>query len=144
MSVFQVLKIGGKLHPNTVLIIDDYDKYYVYDKDCYVIYQILNFDIKGRKNLFIWNRIEYLSYLVKKLKEQKIDYKVLCKRHGYEIVDEGCFFDNQYSRFLKNGKLCYKRKQKINQIYHQFNYSLKRNPEKVMEGVKKIEGIIYV
>ncbi len=77
MSVFQVLKIGRKLHPNTVLIIDDYDKYYVYDKDCYVIYQILNFGIKGKKNLFIWNRIEYLSYLVKKLKEQKIDYKVL-------------------------------------------------------------------
>lgn len=71
MSVFQVLKIGGKLHPNTVLIIDDYDKYYVYDKDCYVIYQILNFDIKGKK--------------------------------------------------------------KINQIYHQFNYSLKRNPEKVID-----------
>ena len=71
MSVFQVLKIGRKLHPNTVLIIDNYDKYYVYDRDCYVIYQILNFDIKGKKNLFIWNRIEYLPYLVKKLKEQK-------------------------------------------------------------------------
>ena len=91
MSVFQVLKIGRKLHPNTALIIDDYDKYYISDKDCYVIYQILNFGIKGKKNLFIWNRIEYLSYLVKKLKEQKLDYKVLCKRHGYEIVDEGCF-----------------------------------------------------
>lgn len=144
MSVFQVLKIGRKLHPNTVLIIDDYDKYDVYDKDCYVIYQILNFDIKGKKNLFIWNRIEYLSYLVKKLKEQKIDYKVLCKRHGYEIVDEDYFSDNQYRRCLKSGKFCYQRKQKIDQIYHQFNYSLKRNPEKVMEWVKKIEGIIYV
>lgn len=144
MSVFQILKIGRKLYPNTVLIIDNYDKYYIYDKDCYVIYQIMNFDIKGKKNLFIWNKIEYLSYLVKKLSEKRIDYKVLCKRHGYEIVDEGCFSDNQYSRFLKNGKLYYKRRQKINQIYHQFNYSLKRSPEKVMDWVKKIEGIIYV
>ncbi len=144
MSVFQGLKIGRKLHPNTVLIIDDYDKYYVYDKDCYVIYQVMNFDIKGKKNLFIWNRIDYLPYLVKTLKEQKIDYKVLCKRHGYEIVDEGCFSDNRYSRFLKNGKFCYKRKQKINQIYHQLNYLLKNNPEKVIDLVSQIEGIINV
>ena len=144
MSVFQVLKMGRELHPNAVLIVDDYDKYYVYDKDCYVIYRILNFDSKGKKNLFIWNRIDYLPYLVKKLKEQKIDYKVLCKRHGYEIVDEGCFSDNRYSSFLKNGKFCYKRKQKINQIYHQLNYLLKNNPEKVIDLVSQIERIINV
>ena len=144
LSVFHVLKIVRKLHPNTVIIIDDYDKYYIYDKDCYIIYKIFNFDIHGKKNIFITNRIKYLPYLLNKLNEEKIDYKVLCKRHGYEIVDEGCFSDNRYSSFLKNGKFCYKRKQKINQIYHQLNYLLKNNPEKVIDLVSQIERIINV
>ena len=96
MSVFHVLEIGRQLHRNTVFIIDCYDRYYIYDKDCYVIYQVFHFDIHGEKNIFITNKIEYLPYLIKKLEEERIDYKVLGKRHGYNVISGNAFFDNRF------------------------------------------------
>lgn len=144
MSVFHVLEIGRQLHRNTVFIIDCYDGYYIYDKDCYVIYQIFHFDIHGKKNIFITNKIEYFPYLIKKLKEERIDYKVLCKRHGYNIVHENNFLDNRYSKALKNGKLVYQRTKRINQIYHKLNYLLKDNPNKLTQILDQIEEFVYV
>lgn len=74
MSVFHVLEIGRQLHRNTVFIIECYDRYYIYDKDCYVIYQIFHFDIHGGKDIFITNKIECFSYLLilKKLVEKEL------------------------------------------------------------------------
>ena len=144
LSVFHVLKIERKLHPNTVFIIDDYDKYYIYDKDCYIIYKIFNFDIHGKKNIFITNRIKYLPYLLNKLNEEKIDYKVLCKRHGYDINSEHHFLDNNYCKVLKNGKLRYQRTKRLNQIYCKLNYFLKNDSKELVEILNEIEGIVYV
>lgn len=144
MSVFHVLEIGRQLHRNTVFIIDCYDKYYIYDKDCYVIYQVFHFDIHGEKNIFITNKIEYLPYLIKRLEEERIDYKVLCKRHGYNVISENTFLDNRYCKTLKNGKLVYQRTKKLNQIYHKLNYLLKDNPNKLTQILNRIEKIVYV
>ena len=144
MSVFHVLEIGRQLHRNTVFIIDCYDRYYIYDKDCYVIYQIFNFDIYGEKNIFITNKIEYLPYLIKKLEEERIDYKVLGKRHRYNIISENNFLDNRYCKTLKKGKLVYQRTKKLNQIYHQLNYLLKDNPNKLTQILNRIEEFVYV
>lgn len=144
MSVFHVLEIGRQLHRNTVFIIDCYDRYYIYDKDCYVIYQIFHFDIHGGKNIFITNKIEYLPYLIKKLEEERIDYKVLGKRHGYNIISENTFLDNRYCKTLKNGKLVYHRTKKLNKIYHKLNYLLKDNPNKLTQILNRIEEFIYV
>lgn len=144
MSVFHVLEIGRQLHQNTVFIIDFYDRYYIYDKDCYVIYQIFHFDIRGEKNIFITNKIEYLPYLIKKLEEERIDYKVLCKRHGYNVIFENAFLDNRHCKTLKKGKLVYQRTKKLNQIYHKLNYLLKDNPNKLTQVLDQIEEFVYV
>lgn len=144
MSVFHVLEIGRQLHRNTVFIIDCYDRYYIYDKDCYVIYQVFHFDIHGEKNIFITNKIEYLPYLIKKLEEERIDYKVLGKRHGYNIISENTFLDNRYCKTLKKGKLVYQRTKKLNQIYHQLNYLLKDNPKRLTQILNQIEEFVYV
>ena len=144
MSVFHVLEIGRQLHRNMVFIIDCYDRYYIYDKDCYVIYQVFHFDIHGEKNIFITNKIEYLPYLIKKLEEERIDYKVLGKRHGYNIISENTFLDNRYYKTLKKGKLGYQRTKKLNQIYHKLNYLLKDNPKRLTPILNQIEEFVYV
>lgn len=141
MSVFHVLEIGRQLHRNTVFIIDFYDRYYIYDK---VIYQVFHFDIRGKKNIFITNKIEYLPYLIKKLEEERIDYKVLCKRHGYNVIFENTFLDNRYCKTLKKGKLVYQRTKKLNQIYHKLNSLLKDNPNKLIQVLDQIKEFVYV
>ena len=82
--------------------------------------------------------------MIKKLEEERIDYKVLGKRHRYNIISENNFLDNRYCKTLKKGKLVYQRTKKLNQIYHQLNYLLKDNPNKLTQILNRIEEFVYV
>lgn len=108
-----------KVHPDTVLIIDNYDCYTICSDDCYVVYYLCKFSIKGNKFKLISNKITYLNYLVGRLEENHVNFMVLIKRHGYNVESSTQFLDNTYDKFCSKGKLVYKREQKVTYIKRQ-------------------------
>ena len=134
VSMKKVVLLVRDLHPNSVLIVDDYTRYFVYDRDCYVVYYLCGFSIKGCKEKFISDDISYLNYLVSKLKENHVDYMILVKRHGYNVEDSKQFLDNTYQKFYSKGKIVYKRQQEINYIKRKLSC-------KILEQEKKIKKV---
>ena len=117
---------------DTVIIVDNYDDYYVYDNDVYIVSYLTNLSIKkSSNNIYLKNKIEYLNYLIKILKDNNVNCIVLLKRHGYNVSDECVFDDNSYQKFMKKGRLVYKRKKEIIKIKNKLKLNILNNENKI-------------
>ena len=59
---------------DTVIIVDNYEDYYVYDNDVYIVSYLTNLSIKKSKNnIYLRNNINYLNYLIKILKDNNVN-----------------------------------------------------------------------
>ena len=139
--MLKVVSIIRELHPDVVLIIDDYQNYYIYDRDVYIVFYLLNLTIKKYNgNVFIRNNINYLSYLVFKLNEFKISYMVLTKRFGYDVSQGKIYLNNHYQNFYVKGKLVYERTKEINKIYFKLKLNILENKNKISVIKELISG----
>lgn len=137
----KVVDLIRKIYPYTVIIVDDYQYYYIYDRDAYIVYYLLDLSIKKYKdNKFIRNKIEYLNFLISKLKENQISYVVVVKRMGYNVDLEYEFTNENYIRYYNKGKLLYKRTDEINSIKAKLKVNIFDNVEKI----KRIKRIVDV
>lgn len=138
--MLKIVNLIRKLHPDTVVIVDDYDNYYVYGGDCYIVYYLINLSIKRYKNsLFIRNKIDYINYLVDNLNKNRVNYMVVVKRFGYEVESSNSFIDNNYSKDLNKGKLLYKRGNDIKYIGSKLRLDIINNRDKI-KRIKEIIG----
>ena len=136
--MFKVVKLIRPLYVDAIIIIDNYDSYYIYGRDVYIVYYLLKLSIKGTgKFKFIKNNIDYLNYLIAKLKEYQINYVVLVKRWGYNVDVEGIFNCNNYNKFYIKGKLVYKRSKDVMQIRNMLRVNILDNKDKI-EKIKRL------
>ena len=138
--MLKIVNLIKKIHSDTIVIVDDYDNYYVYGRDCYIVYYLINLSIKRYKNsLFIRNKIDYINYLVDNLNKNKVNYIVVVKRFGYNVDVSNSFIDNNYSKYLNKGKLLYKRSNDIKYISGKLRLNIISNRDKI-KRVKEIIG----
>ena len=138
--MLKIVNLIKRLHPNAIVIVDDYDNYYVYGRDCYIVYYLINLSIKRYKNnLFIKNKIDYINYLVDNLNENRVNYMVFVKRFGYDVESSNSFIDNNYSKYLNKGKLLYKRNNDIKYISSKLRLDIVNNRDKI-KRIKEIIG----
>ena len=138
--MLKIVNLIKKIHSDTIVIVDDYDNYYVYGRDCYIVYYLINLSIKRYKNsLFIRNKIDYINYLVDNLNKNKVNYIVVVKRFGYNVDVSNSFIDNNYSKYLNKGKLLYKRSNDIKYISSKLRLNIISNRDKI-KRVKEIIG----
>ena len=136
--MFKVVKLIRPLYVDSIIIIDNYDSYYIYGRDVYIVYYLLNLSIKGSGEFkFIKNNIDYLNYLIAKLKEYQINYVVLVKRWGYNVDVEEIFNSNNYNKFYIKGKLVYKRIKDVMQIRNMLRVNILDNKDKI-EKIKRL------
>lgn len=120
------------------MIIDDYQCYYVYDRDCYVVFYLSKLLIKGKESKFIKNSINYLNYLVDILRKNHVDYFVLSKRQGYSIVESNFFSDNAYKKYYRKGKFVFSRLKEILFIRNKLRCKMLEN----QDSIKRIKEYI--
>ncbi|MGN1028629.1 MAG: hypothetical protein ACI4P7_00895 [Bacilli bacterium] len=141
--MLQVISLIRKLHPNTVIIVDDYDYYYLYARDIYIVYYLLGFSVKKYKgNLFMKDNIQYLNYLISKLRQVHINYLVVVKRWGYNVDIREDFLDNSYLKYFQKGKLVFKRKKQIDGIYSKLQKNILGNKNKIMKIKEFIDSYV--
>lgn len=138
--MLKIVNLIKKIHSDTIVIVDDYDNYYVYGRDCYIVYYLINLSIKRYKNsLFIRNKIDYINYLVDNLNKNKVNYIVVVKRFGYNVDVSNSFIDNNYSKYLNKGKLLYKRSNDIKYINSKLRLDVINNRDKI-KRIKELIG----
>lgn len=138
--MLKIVNLIKKIHSDTIVIFDDYDNYYVYGRDCYIVYYLINLSIKRYKNsLFIRNKIDYINYLVDNLNKNKVNYIVVVKRFGYNVDVSNSFIDNNYSKYLNKGKLLYKRSNDIKYINSKLRLDVINNRDKI-KRIKELIG----
>ena len=138
--MLKIVNLIKKIHSDTIVIVDDYDNYYVYGRDCYIVYYLINLSIKRYKNsLFIRNQIDYINYLVDNLNKNKVNYIVVVKRFGYNVDVSNSFIDNNYSKYLNKGKLLYKRSNDIKYINSKLRLDVINNRDKI-KRIKELIG----
>ena len=82
--MLKIVRLIRKIHSNTIIIVDDYECYYIYDNDTYIISYLTNLSIKMTENsMFVRNKINYLNYLLKILRNNSINCIVVSKIQGY-------------------------------------------------------------
>ena len=141
--MYRIMNLVRQLYNNTVIIVDDYDNYYIYDRDVYVVYYLSKFTIKNYNNTkYIKNNINYLSYLIKILKDNNINYVVLVKRFGYNVDIEHIFDNNNYISYYKKGKLVYKRKKDIDNIRVKLKLNILNNIDKINEIKRLVDSYV--
>ena len=142
--MYKIVNLIRQLYENTVIIVDDYDNYYIYDRDVYVVYYLTRFTIKKYKNTkFIKNNIDYLNYLIKILRDNNINYVVLVKRFGYNVDYEYSFNNNNYISYYKKGKLIYKRIKDIDNIRVKLKLNILDNKEKINEIKRLVDSYVW-
>ena len=138
--MLKIVNLIKRIHSDTVVIVDDYDNYYVYGRDCYIVYYLINLSVKRYKNsLFIRNKIDYINYLVDNLNKNKVNYIVVVKRFGYNVDVSNSFIDNNYSKYLNKGKLLYKRSNDIKYINSKLRLDIINNRDKI-KRIKELIG----
>lgn len=136
--MLKVVNLVRRLYDDTIIIIDNYDSYYIYGRDVYVVYYLLNLNIKGNGNFkFIKNNIDYINYLIDILNKNQVSYVVLVKRWGYNVDVEKCFKDNYYNKFCVKGKFVYKRSKENMKIRNKLKINILDNKEKI-EKIKRL------
>ena len=64
MKIDRLLRIVREIHPESVIIILDYNKFRIYNEDAYMSYYLFKYDLHYMKYYnFIINKIEYLNYV---------------------------------------------------------------------------------
>jgi hypothetical protein len=138
--MLKVVNLIREIHVDTIIIVDDYDNYYVYGSDCYIVYYLIDLSIKRYRNsLFIKNKIEYINYLIDKLNKNNVNYIVVVKRFGYNVDASNSFIDNNYSKYLNKGKIKYKRIKDIKYISSKLRLDIINNRDKI-KRIKEIIG----
>ena len=138
--MLKIVNLIKKIHSDTIVIVDDYDNYYVYGRDCYIVYYLINLSVKRYKNsLFIRNKIDYINYLVDNLNKNKVNYIVVVKRFGYNVDVSNSFINNNYSKYLNKGKIKYKRIKDIKYISSKLRLDVINNRDKI-KRIKEIIG----
>ena len=141
--MLNVIRLIRNLHSDTVIIVDDYKNYYIYDNDVFVVYYLLNFSIKKYNgNMFIRNDLNYLHYLISKLRENNINYIVVVKRCGYNVEQQVSFDNNNYKTFWLKGRLYHKRRKVINDIVSKLKIDVFKNRDKISLIRKMIDEIL--
>lgn len=119
---------------DTVIIVDNYEDYYVYDNDVYIVSYLTNLSVKKSKNnTYLRNNINYLNYLIKILRENNVNFIVVSKRHGYNVSYECIFDNNNYQKIMKKARLVYKRKNEIIKIKNKLKLNILNNKEKIRD-----------
>lgn len=117
MKINNLLKIIRKIHPEYLIVIVDYNKFRIYNEDAYIPNYLFKYDLHKLKYYqFIINKIENLNYLKYHLNKLNINYLILDKHDGYNVLFENTFNNNQYLTYLKKSKIYYKRMRIIKKI----------------------------
>ena len=117
MKINNILNIIRNIHKNSVIIITDYNKFRIYNEDSYICNYIFKYDLHYLKYYkFIINKIEYLNYVKYHLKKLNINYIILDKYDGYNLIDKYITNDNNYLSYLNKSKIYHKRMKIINKI----------------------------
>ena len=89
----------------------------MYNEDAIISNYLFKYDIHKLKDYnFIINKIEYLNYVKFNLRKIGINYIVVDKHDGYNIISEYKEDNNYYEIYLKRSKIYYKRMKIINKI----------------------------
>ena len=130
--MLKIVRLIRNIHSNTIIIVDDYECYYIYDNDTYIISYLTNLSIKMTENsMFVRNKINYLNYLLKILRNNSINCIVVSKIQGYNIEYECIFDNNNYQKFMKKGRLVYKRKKEIIKLMNRLKLDMLSNKNKI-------------
>lgn len=117
MKINNLLKIIRKIHPEYLIVIVDYNKFRIYNEDAYISNYLFKYDLHKLKYYqFIINKIEYLNYLKYHLNKLNINYLILDKHDGYNVLFENTFANNQYLTYLKRSKIYCQRMNIIQKI----------------------------
>ena len=132
--MLKTIRLIRKLHMDTVIIVDNYEDYYVYDNDTYIVSYLTNLAVKKSKNnMYLRNNINYLNFLIKILRENNVNFIVVSKRHGYNVSYECIFSNNNYNKIMKKGRLVYKRKKEIIKIKNKLKLDILNSKEKIKD-----------
>lgn len=141
--MLRTIRLIRKLHLDTIIIVDDYKDYYSYDDDTYIVSYLTNLSIKKtNNNIYLKNRIEYLNYLIKVLKDNNVNCIVLSKRHGYNVEYKCVFDNNNYQKFMKKGRLIYIRKNELIKIRSKLKLDILSNENKIKNIKDMIVGYV--
>ena len=134
MKINRLLKIIRSVHSDCVIIIIDYNKFRIYNEDAYISSYLFKYRICKLKYYdFIINKVEYLNYVKYNLRKLKINYIILDKHDGYNVIDKYIDSINNYLVYLKRSKIYDKRINIINKI--------KRIKD--INKIMRIEKVIY-
>ena len=112
-----ILNIIRNIHKNSIIIVVDYNKFRVYNEDSYICNYIFKYDIHYlRYYKFIINKLEYLNYVKYYLRKFNINYIILDKHDGYNLMDKYISDDNNYLIYLSRAKIYCKTMKMINKI----------------------------
>ena len=105
MKINKLLITIRNIHPNCMIIITDYNKFRIYNEDSYICNYIFKYDIHILKYYqFIINKIDYLNYLKYHLNKLNINYIILDKHDGYNLISKS-INDNNFISL--NNRLVY-------------------------------------
>ena len=117
LKINNLLNIIRSVHKSTIIIVTDYSKFRMYNEDAIISNYLFKYDIHKLKDYnFIINKIEYLNYVKFNLRKIGINYIVVDKHDGYNIISEYKEDNNYYEIYLKRSKIYYKRMKIINKI----------------------------
>lgn len=141
--MLKTVRLIKKIHLDAIIIVDNYKDYYVYDNDAYIVSYLTNLSVKkSENNIFIKNSINYLHYLIKILRDNNVNCIVVSRRHGYDVLYECVFDNNNYQKFMKKGRLVHKRKQEIIKIKSKLKLDILKNENKIKNIKDMIIGYV--
>ena len=130
----RLLNIIRGIHPECIIIVIDYNKFRIYNEDAYISNYLFKYRICKLKYYdFIINKIEYLNYVKFNLRKLNINYIVLDKHDGYNLIDKYIDSKNNYLVYLKRSKIYNKRIKIIDKI----------RKLKEIDKLNRIEEVIY-
>ena len=121
MIRYKMHKFIHTIHKMQVIIYKKNKEYYVIDDDVYVLRSLFNFSYcykNNRRIIFIDN--DYVNYVLKYLKENKVSYVVININYGYDRVLEYKSTNNVYSFYYKKGKRIIRNERKVKYIIGDF------------------------
>ena len=137
MISHEMHKFIHTIHRTQVIVYKKNKEYYVIDDDVYVLRSLLIFSYcykNYRKVIFIDN--DYVNYVLKYLRENKVSYVVININYGYDRVLEYKVINNRYNFYYKKGKRIVKNERRVKYIIDMLNRT------KNLELLKEVDLII--
>ena len=106
-----------KIHNNYLIVYKKNNQYFVIDHFVYIFKSLFHFKFmlkNGRKIILIDEN--YLNYLLKKLREEHVNYVIIHINYGYNTVLKYKDTNNQYKKYYQKGKSMIKNENRIDYL----------------------------